>query len=76
MKRAADAFDAELKEVTAKPDDTDADREERLTELADARYYPIFAIGSTYAGPLAKVAPSTPAPGSASSTTAPWTRRT
>jgi basic membrane protein A len=56
VKRAADAFDAELKEVTAQPGDTDADREERLSELADARYYPIFAVGSTYAGPVAKVA--------------------
>jgi basic membrane protein A and related proteins len=56
-KRAADVFDAELKEVTAKPGDTDADREERLKELADALYHPIFAIGSTYAGPVAKVAP-------------------
>ena len=51
---------AELKEVTAKPDDTDADREERLKELADAGYYPIFAIGSTYAGAVAKVAPKYP----------------
>ena len=56
-KRAADVFGAELKEVTAKPDDTDADREERLEELADARYDPIFVIGSTYAGAVAKVAP-------------------
>ena len=60
MKRAADVFGAELKEVTAEPDDTDADREERLEELADARYYPIVAIGSTYAGPVAKVAPKYP----------------
>jgi basic membrane protein A len=59
-KRAADALGAELKEVTAKPDETDADREERLRELADARYYPIFAIGSTYAGPVAKVAAEYP----------------
>ena len=29
-KRAGDTFDAEYKELTAKPDDTDADREERL----------------------------------------------
>ena len=59
-KRAADVFGAELKEVTAKPDDTDADREQRLEELADAGYYPIFAVGSTYAGPVAKVAPKHP----------------
>ena len=75
VKRAADEFGAELKEVTARPDDTDADREERLRELAAARYYPIFAIGSTYASAVAKVAPEYPGSGSASSTTAPWTRR-
>ncbi len=60
VKRAADAFGAELKEVAAKPDDTDVNREQRLTELADAHYYPIIAIGSTYAGPVAKVAPKYP----------------
>jgi len=60
VKQAADAFDAELKEITAMPDDTDADREERLAELADAQYYPIFAIGPAWAGPLAKVAPKYP----------------
>ena len=30
VKRAADEFGAEFKEITARPDDTDADREERL----------------------------------------------
>jgi basic membrane protein A len=60
VKRAAGALGAELKEITAKPDDTDADREQRLKELADARYYPIFAIGSIWAGPVAKVAPKYP----------------
>jgi basic membrane protein A len=59
-KRAADTLGAELKEITGKPDDTNADRETRLNELADARYDPIFAIGSTYAGPVAKVAPKYP----------------
>jgi basic membrane protein A and related proteins len=56
-KRAADVFGAELKEITAKPGDTDADREEHLNELAEAHYDPIFVIGSTYAGAVAKVAP-------------------
>jgi basic membrane protein A len=59
-KRAADVFGAELKEVTAGPDDTDADREERLRELADDGYYPIFAVGSTYAAAVANVAPDYP----------------
>jgi len=60
VKRAADKFGAELKEVTASPDDTDADREQRLRDLADAHYYPIFAIGPTYASAVAKVAPEYP----------------
>ena len=60
VKRAAGEFDAEIKEITAGPDDTDADREERLTELAEDRYYPIFAIGSTWAGSVAKVAAEVP----------------
>jgi basic membrane protein A len=59
-KRAADALGADLKEITAKPDETDAEREARLKELADARYDPIFVIGSTYAGAVAKVAPKYP----------------
>jgi basic membrane protein A len=60
VKRAAGEFDAEIKEITAGPNDTDADRQERLTELAKDHYYPIFAIGSTWAGPVAKVAPKYP----------------
>ena len=71
VKRAAGAFDAEIKEISAGPDDTDADREERLTELAEDRYYPIFAIGPTWAGQWPRSPRSTRAPGSASSTTAP-----
>jgi len=60
VKRAADAFSAELKEVIARTDDTDADREARLSELAAARYYPILVIDPTYAAALAKVAPKYP----------------
>ncbi len=51
-KRAADEFGAELQEITAGPDDTDADREERLSKLADARDYPILVVGSSYAAAL------------------------
>jgi len=60
VKRAAGEFDAEIKEITAGPDDTDADREERLTKLAEDHYYPIFAIGSAWAGPLEKVSAKYP----------------
>ncbi len=60
MNRAAGEFDAEVKEITAAPGDTDADREARLIQLAEDRYYPIFAIGSTWAGPVARVAAQYP----------------
>jgi basic membrane protein A len=60
VKRAADTFGAELKEVSASPNDTQADREQRLRDLADAHYYPIFVIGPTYASAVAKVAPEYP----------------
>lgn len=59
-KRAADELGAQLKEITAKPTDTDTDREERLTLLAEAGYNPVIGVGYTYAGPLAKVAPRYP----------------
>jgi len=60
VKRAADSLGADLKEISAEPDDTDADRVARLSELADAGYYPILAISPTYAAAVAKVAPKYP----------------
>ena len=60
VNRAAGTFDAEIKEISAGPDDTDADREQHLTELAEDLYYPIFAIGPTWANAVAKVAPKYP----------------
>lgn len=58
--RAGGGFDAEFKEITAKPDDTNTDREASLKELADAGYHPIFVIGSAYADAVAKIAPDYP----------------
>ena len=58
--KAATELGAELKEITAQPSDTDADRVERLRLLADAGYNPIICVGFTYAEPLAKVAPTYP----------------
>lgn len=55
-----DAGSAELKEVTARPDDTDDDRIERLRLLATSGYDAIIAVGYTYAGPLATVAAQFP----------------
>lgn len=59
-RRAAEALGAELKEVTARESDTDQDRIERLTLLADAGYNPIIGVGFTYAPALDKVAPKYP----------------
>jgi basic membrane protein A len=59
-KQAADELHAELREVTAKLDDTDDDRAERLRLLADAGYGAIIAVGFTYAVPLGTVAAEFP----------------
>jgi basic membrane protein A and related proteins len=59
-KRAADELGAELTEVTAKPDDTDNDRAERLRLLAETGHNPIVAVGYSYAGPLTTVAAEYP----------------
>jgi basic membrane protein A len=58
--RAAEEFGAQLTEVTAKPDDTDNDRAERLRLLAESGHNPIVAVGFSYAGPLATVAAEYP----------------
>ncbi len=59
-KQAADQLHVELKEVTAKLDDTDDDRAERLRLLAGSGYDAIIAVGFTYAVPLQKVAAEFP----------------
>ena len=59
-KQAADALGVELKEVTAKLDDTDDDRAERLRLLASAGYDAIIGVGFTYAGPMQTVAAEFP----------------
>lgn len=60
-KQAADELGVELKEVTARLDDTDDDRAERLRLLARSGYDAIIAVGFTYAGPLQTVATEFPA---------------
>ncbi|MDY7104940.1 MAG: BMP family ABC transporter substrate-binding protein [Actinomycetota bacterium] len=56
----ADALGAELTEVTARLEDTDADRVDRLTLLAEDGNNPIIAVGFIYATALAEVAPEFP----------------
>ncbi len=60
-RQAALELGAEIKEVTAKLDDTDDDRAERLRLLAGAGYTAIIGVGFTYAGPMQTVAAEFPA---------------
>ncbi|MFF8941061.1 BMP family protein [Streptomyces sp. NPDC014864] len=58
--KAEKEFSGSIKELTAKSSDTPADREQRLTDLAQAGYSPIIAVGYTYAPAVAKVAKQFP----------------
>lgn len=58
--KAEKEFGGSIKELTAKSSDTEADREQRLTDLADAGYNPIVAIGFSYATSVDKVAAKYP----------------
>ena len=59
-KRFADERDLELKEVTARLDDTDDDRAERLRLLASSGYDAIIGVGFTYSVPMQAVAADFP----------------
>jgi basic membrane protein A len=59
-KQATDELGIELQEVTAKLDDTDDDRAERLRLLASSGFGGILAVGFTYAEPLKTVAAEFP----------------
>ncbi|WP_367321177.1 BMP family protein [Streptomyces sp. HUAS ZL42] len=58
--KAKAEFGGEIKELTAKTSDTEADREQRLTDLADAGYNPIIGVGFSYATSMTKVAAKYP----------------
>ncbi|MGX2995055.1 BMP family lipoprotein [Streptomyces sp. JNUCC 64] len=58
--KAKKEFDGELKELTAKVTDTEADREQRLSSLADAGYNPIIGVGFAYSASMTKVAAKYP----------------
>ncbi|WP_030930005.1 BMP family lipoprotein [Streptomyces sp. NRRL S-646] len=58
--KAEKEFGGSIKELTAKNSDTEADREQRLTDLADAGYNPIVAVGFSYATSVDKVAAKYP----------------
>ncbi|MER5429695.1 BMP family ABC transporter substrate-binding protein [Streptomyces sp. NPDC002588] len=58
--KAKAEFGGSIKELTAKTSDTEADREQRLTDLADAGYNPIVGVGFSYATSMAKIAAKYP----------------
>mgnify|MGYP001125805247 FL=1 len=58
--QAEKEFGGSVKELTAKTSDTEADREQRLTDLASAGYNPIVAVGFSYATSVDKVAKQFP----------------
>ncbi|MEV6838957.1 BMP family ABC transporter substrate-binding protein [Streptomyces sp. NPDC051133] len=58
--KAEKEFGGSVKELTAKTSDTEADREQRLSDLADAGYNPIIAVGYAYAPSMTKVAAKYP----------------
>ncbi|MBD0745435.1 BMP family protein [Streptomyces sp. CBMA152] len=58
--KAKGEFGGEIKELTAKTTDTEADRVQRLTDLAQAGYNPVVGIGYAYATSMTKVAAKFP----------------
>ncbi|MEV5176207.1 BMP family ABC transporter substrate-binding protein [Streptomyces flaveolus] len=58
--KAEKEFGGDVKELTAKTSDTEADREQRLSDLADAGYNPVIGVGYAYAASMDKVAKKYP----------------
>jgi basic membrane protein A len=60
LDKAVTDFGVQTKELEATTGETDAQKEERLTSLADAGYNPIIAVGFAYSGAVDKVAKAYP----------------
>jgi basic membrane protein A and related proteins len=60
LDKAVTDFGVQTKELEATSGETDAQKEERLTSLADAGYNPIIAVGFAYSGAVGKVAKAYP----------------
>ncbi|MFI5754352.1 BMP family protein [Streptomyces sp. NPDC051569] len=58
--KAKGEFGGEVKELTAKTTDTEADRLERLSQLAQAGYNPVVGIGYAYANSMKQAAEKFP----------------
>ena len=53
-------LNVEVKDLSAKANEPDSDKEERLRLLAKGGYNPVIGVGFAYAGPLTKVAKEFP----------------
>jgi basic membrane protein A len=60
LDKAASELGVEIKELEATQGETDAQKEERLTTLAEGGYNPVIAVGFAYAVSLEKVAKAFP----------------
>lgn len=60
LDKAVKDYGIQTKELEATSGETDAQKEERLTSLADAGYNPVIAVGFAYAGAVDKVAKAYP----------------
>ncbi|GHH77731.1 lipoprotein [Streptomyces sulfonofaciens] len=58
--RAKSEFGGQIRELTAKDTDTEADREQRLTDMAAAGYNPVIGVGYAYASAMTKAAKEYP----------------
>jgi basic membrane protein A len=60
LERVKSELNLDIKELSAKAGETDADKEARLKLLAEGGFSPIVAVGFAYAPALKKVAPKYP----------------
>ncbi|MEU4092734.1 BMP family ABC transporter substrate-binding protein [Streptomyces sp. NPDC026673] len=60
LDKAKEDFGVEIKELTAKTSDTEADREQKLEDLADAGYNPVIGVGFAYADSIKAAAAKYP----------------
>jgi len=60
LDQAKTELGATVQESEAQPNETDADKEDRLRTLAEQGAKAVIAVGFAYSGPLAKVAPDYP----------------
>jgi basic membrane protein A len=60
LEKAKTDLDVQIKDLSAKQNEPESDKEERLRLLAKGGYNPVIAVGFVYTGPLEKVAKEFP----------------